>query len=349
MPDKDEAQPSLTEVMSAAYDELSEPEETAEAVVAEANIPDPEKTEDEAEVVAAGDETATDDQDETDETEDDTQPLAAPKHWSDEDRKVFEALDAGAQEFLLRRHREMEADYTKKTTEVAEQRKAIEPLEQVLAPYRSAWSTHGVSDAQAMQRLLQAQASLATNPVQTLQYLAQTYNVDLSQLTPADTQSDYTDPEVKALRDEINQLRTHLTQRDTEQSNVQQQTLQQQIDSFANEADTDGNVLHPHFATVQNRMAALINAERQLGNTLTLKDAYDQAVQLDPTVRVHAESAARKLQEQELEKQAAARAAKARRAAKTNVRSTGAGGTKPKQPTDILSGLKEAADQLGFS
>lgn len=348
MPKEDEAQaPSLLETMEAAYDEM-ETAETAETIDTKAVIPNPDDAEDTVEAAAEGedDETETDDQSETDET-DDSQPLTAPKHWSDEDKKVFDAMDAGGQEFLLRRHREMEADYTRKTQEVAEQRKAIEPLEKVLAPYRSSWSAHGVSDAQAVERLLGAHVAMINNPTQTIQYLAKTYGADLSELAPGDTQSDYTDPETKALRDEINELRGFIQQQSMQQQTAQAGTVQAQIDSFSSATDSDGQLLHPHFSAVQNRMAVLINAERQLGNEITLEDAYNASVKLDPKIQELIEKDMKKKAEKQLEEQAAARAKKARRAAATNIRSSGNANGNTVTPKDTRSELEQAWDQLG--
>src|SRR5690349_15192904 len=47
----------------------------------------------------------------------------APANWKAADKETFKALPAEAQDFLLRRHKEMEAGLTKKTQEIATFRK----------------------------------------------------------------------------------------------------------------------------------------------------------------------------------------------------------------------------------
>lgn len=57
-------------------------------------------------------------------------PLDAPSHWSDSDREVFSTQPREVQEVWLRRDKEREADYTKKTKTAAEIRKEAEALRQ---------------------------------------------------------------------------------------------------------------------------------------------------------------------------------------------------------------------------
>ena len=353
MSDKPEAQPSLIDTLRAAHTEL-ETEETAGIDDTQATIPDPDEVEKpEAEAGAEGEEAADGESEATDEiqdteTGDDDQPLTAPEHWSDDDKQVFVELNAGAQEFLLRRHREMEADYTRKTQEIAEKRKAIEPLEQVIAPHRTLWQQFGLDDATAVSRLVTAEATIRANPVQGIAQLMQNYGVTREHLYPDDTPSDYQDPATQALQQRIDQLEGMMNQQNTQQYSAQQQTIESQITAFRDAQDSDGNPLRPYFSDVEHRMAALINAERQLGSQLSLENAYDQAIRLDPQVRAKVEVAEKATQEAELERKARERAAKAKRAAKSNVKSTGtSGGKAPDQPTSIKEGLRQMYAELG--
>src|SRR5688572_5545630 len=50
------------------------------------------------------------------------QSLEAPSRWSDADKAMFAQQPREVQEFLVSRSKEMEADYTRKTQEVAETR-----------------------------------------------------------------------------------------------------------------------------------------------------------------------------------------------------------------------------------
>src|SRR5579859_6232699 len=65
-----------------------------------------------------------------------TEELAkATARWSQADREMAAKLPPEARDFLLRRHRDMEADHTRKTTEIPAFRRDWEPIEQLLAPH----------------------------------------------------------------------------------------------------------------------------------------------------------------------------------------------------------------------
>ena len=91
-------------------------------------------------------------------------PLEAPKNWSEEVRSKFKDLPRDAQEYMLKRDKEMTADYTRKTQEVAQQRKSFESLDRVMAPMRQQISASGIGEAEYISRLLNADMALRNNP-----------------------------------------------------------------------------------------------------------------------------------------------------------------------------------------
>ena len=68
-------------------------------------------------------------------------PLQAPKNWSEDVKSTFKDLPRTAQEYMLKRDKEMTADYTRKTQEVAQQRKSYESSLQfkLKIPFNSQW------------------------------------------------------------------------------------------------------------------------------------------------------------------------------------------------------------------
>lgn len=54
--------------------------------------------------------------------------LEAPQHWAEPDKETFNSLPRESQDFLLRRHKEMEGDYTRGKQGLAEEARAIEGL-----------------------------------------------------------------------------------------------------------------------------------------------------------------------------------------------------------------------------
>lgn len=66
------------------------------------------------------------------ETEEETptepEPIDPPQHWADGDKEAFKALPRDRQEWVLKRDKEMTADYTRKTQELAERGRMVEGL-----------------------------------------------------------------------------------------------------------------------------------------------------------------------------------------------------------------------------
>jgi hypothetical protein len=60
-----------------------------------------------------------------------------------------------------------------------------------------------------------------------------------------------------------------------------QQNTQSMIDQFAGEKDAEGNLKHPHFSEVRDRMGVLIQGNQ----APDLPTAYEMAVYADPKLR----------------------------------------------------------------
>lgn len=221
----------------------------------------------------------------------------APAHWPAEQREAFAKLPKEAQDFVLSRHKEMEADYTRKTTELADQRKSYEELIKVFEPYQQQLALAGKTPAQAAQQLLAAQKVLDTNPLEGLKWLAQSYGVDITSLIPKQDEV-YTDPELKKLRDEINQLKSERQREAQMQQQAQAQAIQKQIDDFRSAKDANGQPKYPYFDKVRSLMGPLV-AEGK-----TLDEAYDNVVYTLPEVRERIASEAAKAAKAEALKQA---------------------------------------------
>lgn len=257
-----------------------------------------EKTEPEAEeeteeeVVApegASDEnTETEEVEETDESEEQESvedALEPPKHWSDADKKVFSELDEKGREFLLRRHKEMEADYTRKTQDIAPVRKALEPL-------RGELERAGLTEAQGIKALsdfytntMPAYKTYApliqqfeADPAGTIKKLAAQYKVSLDSSV---AESDYTDPDINALKEQITGLESKLSQYEQSGQNEKIAEANRQIEAFKSETDEQGNPRHPHFEELESRIVSLLQTPGAISGTNPserLKAAYEQAV-----------------------------------------------------------------------
>ena len=216
-------------------------------------------------------------------TPDDGEPvpdvLSAPKTWPAEHREAFEHLPEDQQGFMLKREHERDAAFTRKTTELAEQRRGVESLQGVLAPYRQQMQANGISEAEYVSRLMSYDNALRQNPQIALQHLAQHYGVKLSSGdSGVDWDEETTfDPQIQQLQQELAKTQAHVQSMHQSQINAQQQQLVDQVESFASVKDVKGKLKHPHFEKVRERMGRLVNA----GETTDLNVAYDMALRLD--------------------------------------------------------------------
>lgn len=205
-----------------------------------------------------------------------------PAHWPEERKQAYSSIkDEAARKLVLEMSKDMEAAHTKRSQEVAETRRqidsALEPLQPVL-------QQHGLDSVSGVRELVKHYQDLQPwvqglkqNPKETIQALAKQYRVDFDGLDA----DEYIDPDVKALKDEIAQLKGYIGQQTQTQQQAQMQTYQQQIQDFANAQDESGNPKHPHFEAVRPKMSRLLAG----GLASSLEDAYEQALYLKPETR----------------------------------------------------------------
>lgn len=322
MTEEIESTESIADALLASMNEVESESETEEtevvSPVAEAAPEATEETDEAVEQVAADEEVEED----SEESEEPATVFSAPEHWSSDEREKFDALPPEAQEVLLERDKAFQTGYQEKAQAIAAISDAIEPWKEALAQ-------RGVTADQAIRTLFAAQNTLDTNPLQGILQIAQSYGVVdqlRNQFAPETDDNDFTDPEVKALKLEIQSLRNQVTQATQGVQQQSTQALQQQIDAFKNATGENG-LLHPHFEEVKQSMATFVQ------NGDTLDAAYDKAVWADPKIR-QLQLAAQKKPVGKTDAEKAAKVKQAKKAArgvKTN------GKIDPKLGTESLS------------
>lgn len=278
------------------------------------------------------------------------QPIEPPARWTEADKAAFAALPREAQALLSERNKAMEADYTRKTQEIAEFRRHAEPLLNAVQPYGEYLNTIGQQmgrqPAELIQNLLNVEYRLRTGSpqekAQALAKIAADYGIAPQPMGTADGQQPMAtqpDPYVNhlyqqmpAIGQELNQLKQTVQQYEAERLNLQ-------IEAFQNAKDANGQLLHPYFEDVRSHMAALIAA----GSAATIEEAYALAVQ--PINKVVQSSQAVSQQANDKARQEAVE--KAKRAAPVRT-----GGSSPKGVTaakgldDLISA---SLDKAGFA
>ena len=339
MPEEKEA-PTLREELGNVFDEVTKAAEESET--------EPEvevETEDEPEVEVETEEDATeeaasddiikpleadaaegDDEDDTD--EDVLEPL---QHWRPEDREMFKTLPEEAKEFLIDRDKRFQRSVTRGQEDVASIKKALEPVREELVKF-------GVSDGDAVRRLIGAHMRLREDPVNTMLELMGSYNIDIGDLTGENGDGEKTDPSDSAVRREVRELREEVRRdRDTRQASA--------ANKFATEIEEfKGD--HEFFDDVREEMTAIAwSYQNRKLDPPPLADLYEKACWQDPVIRK--KMIAREGRSDSEKGKADVK--KAKRASKSRVRSTpksaGDGKTETKTLREALSDNYDKAQQ----
>lgn len=265
--------------------------------------------------------------------------IEAPNSWSAEMKAKFGALPPDAQEYIAQREREAHAAITQK----GEQIRAFEPIRQTLDQHREVFARNGVSEAEGVQKLIEADRFLETNPVEGIKWLAGHYGVDLRQFTgnPANTdQSQAPSREVFELRQEVTRLKNYLTAQERTQHETQQATVATEIEEFASK--------NPYFSEVEPELLGLIpiirSQEPNLNRKEVLEKAYERATYANPNVRQRIIADQQKADQEKQRKEQEEAAKKAKSAASLVQRS--APGTSPTKGASMEETMGAVYDRL---
>ena len=234
-------------------------------------------------------------------------PIEPPARWTKEEKEQFAALDPNVQRILMGRNKGLEADYTRKMTEIAQERARFKGIESELASRRQHWSRTGMSDTDAVRSIMSYWDLLQQDPVKFLGTIAQERGIDLaaafgpspeeiSQLVSAYTgevpygngQGGQVNPlvqrELQQLRAQQQQLQQTIQQQQQAMTQRQQAELQQTVqsaqahmDEFSQSVDSNGQPLYPFFQEVRKDMAVLMRN----GRANDLHQAYSIAVRMN--------------------------------------------------------------------
>jgi len=232
-----------------------------------------------------------------------------PEHWSAEDKATFAKLPKEGQQFLLKRHGDMEAEFTRKSQASAgavQFTQALAPVfndPQIAASLKAA----GVHPVQAIQEWA-SWHRMGTSPNQEDKFkllvgLTQRMGLDPARIFSALNQppsatsmglseEDLKDPAVKFIADHLGKTQSKLdaierSQQQREQQEHQARAVQgvryarSNIDGFADEKSKDGRQLRPHFDAVLPLIIDMFKANPNRN----LAEAYDTACWAHPEVR----------------------------------------------------------------
>lgn len=269
------AQPeSISDALRASFDEA---ETTTEVEAATDGIPDEGAVKEDVEPEVGLD--AADESQSEEVTEQTVEPVdgvfQAPEHWSSDEKTAFADFSPEVQEILLAKDKQYQQGYQEKA-------KGIAAISEALEPWKDALAQRGVTADQAIRTLFAAQNQIDANPLQGILTVAQSYGI-LDQMrehfAPQTDDDDFTDPEVKALKQEISELKRQVGTVTTGQDQQRVNSVMKQVEDFRTATSDNGKLLHPHFEKVKDVMAGFVTGG------YNLQKAYEEAVWTVPEFR----------------------------------------------------------------
>ncbi len=284
-----------------------------------------------------------------------TKAPEAPAHWSEADKTRFKNAPDDLKSWLLDRHKAMEADYTRKTQEIAEFKREYDPVDKLFTPHREVMKAKGFTPSSLITAWFNVEKALMEGKgVDIIKSLVPAYKIDVNKLADAlglkgaaapstETKPDAQPPAEQApWQKELDEIKARLAREDEEktatirrQREQEAQGVMTSITEFEGAKDDKGELLHPYFKDVENAMSALAAMTPRASGQSThdyLKALYDQAVWANPSTRQKlqesqraAEQAQRQAEEQKARDEARAKAEKAKRAGSSVTGAPGAG------------------------
>lgn len=249
-----------------------------------------------------------------------SQITTAPQSMSAKDREAYYALTPEQQKWVSDRDREQQADYTKKTMEVAEQRKYYEDIEKVTGPRREQFAMNGMNVAQGIDQLLSLSDFAQRDPIGFTSYLLESRGLSLADVANQQAGGQApSDPQIVDLQQRLAAQENHLAQQNQQQLQQQGQVVTGVINDFASK--------HPFYEELHDDMVPIVVTLKESKPGLSHNQYLDMAYKMAAAAN---ESVSSKM---EIDRQAKANAdrvakakqtaANARRAGGTNIQSTG--------------------------
>ena len=247
------------------------------------------------------------------------QATVAPQSMSAKDREAFAALPPESQKWISDRAKEQESAFTKKTMDLADKSKGFDKLEQILAPRRQQLAMDGMDDSTAVGQLFALSDYANNDPIGFVKYMLNARQIPVSALSDHGGQSP-ADPQLAAMQQKMQGFESFLTQQQAQARQQAESVISTDVESFAK--------AHEFYAELEGEMIPVVAALRQhdpnMSNTDALTKAYKMAIAANDGVSAKVEAARSVKADVDNVAMAKARAAKAKKAAGSNTRNSGA-------------------------
>lgn len=212
---------------------------------------------------------------ETEENTTEQASIEAPDNWSKEMKEAFAELPTDkAKEVMLEQYKNMQADYTKKTTEVADERRYNKQIKDIFEPHREHLKMLGIpNEVEAIKRLVELDMFARKDPAGYVKYVSKGLGVDLESLIFDEPQQQ--NPETSQFNQELALLKQKIGLMEQEKQQQSYLQIQQEIDNFKNATDASGNLKYPLFDDFAIQIGHILENDKEA----TLESAYKKATE----------------------------------------------------------------------
>lgn len=206
------------------------------------------------------------------------QDVGAPKTWTKEALETWATIPPRAQQEILKR----EEDFLKGITGYKQAADLGVRYSKVVEPYAPILAAENIDPVGLFQSFAANHYLLSRGTeeqkVQLAAQLIHGYQIPFEKVASfiGENAISSPDPEVIALRKELNELKSGITSQQTAALEKTQEAIQSEVDAFA--SDT---AAHPYFNEVVGEMMNFMKT----GSAQSLKEAYDMAVYANPVTR----------------------------------------------------------------
>ncbi len=209
----------------------------------------------------------------------------APASWKKEAKGAWAAVPLHIRQEVYRR----EMEINRALEDANRSKQAAQQFEQAAVPYMARLQSLNATPQQAFQHLLNADYRLATGTpqqkAQLIDKLLQDYGVDITELDrviaarlggqqPTPAQPDIT----QLVQQQLQQALAPIYQQQQQAQQAQQQQVEQTVEQMSLDPK------YPYFDELRDDMADLMEINSRRGVYITLEQAYNKAVQMNPEV-----------------------------------------------------------------
>lgn len=204
-------------------------------------------------------------------------PIAYPKSWKQDHAGLWDKVPRQLQEYVTGTR---EKDYLDGLEQYKAGHTQYAQFAEVLQPYMPRINSLGMQPVEAIRALMNADWALSQGTLEQklamVGQICQNYGIDPSALVRAtDPNEPQPSPGEIALRKELGLVRNTVSGFMSAQVAAQRSVIDKEVATFFSDP------AHVHLAEVGDHIVRLINADK----TISLKDAYDQAVWANPVTR----------------------------------------------------------------